>query len=151
LVNALKVEIVPTTYVAQQPGQKTQQTFATATVTDRALVDFGAVDPNQINFDHVARDCELLVEALREHPDVIRKALEVVCGGPPTEAEITSATAAITEIGLTEQGTRERGGGVVAVVLVVAAVVLLGGCLAECPPPQPQVPVSPGPPDGGTG
>jgi hypothetical protein len=150
LAHALKVEMVPVTTVTRETGKKARQTFAAAPMTDRVLLDFGTVDPDAIDFDHVQRDCEILAAALREHPEVVRKAISVVCGGQTIEAEIASESAALSEVRLTEQGSREQGGGFIAVVAVVAAVLLLGGCLAECPPPQPQVPVSPGP-DAGTG
>jgi hypothetical protein len=154
VVHGLKLEILPvTTRTVEEPGKKAKQTFSTAVRGDRALLDFGAVDPEAIDLSIVERDCELLVQAIRDRPEVLRQALSAVCSESRTKADMSAAATALSDIGLTEQGTLERGGGILVLALAVAAIVLLEGCEHIQHPiaPEPQVPVSPGAPDAGVG
>jgi hypothetical protein len=144
LAKALKVEIIPVTIVKREPGKKVEQTFNTGTVTTRALIDFAAVDQKAIDFGKLERDCELTVQAIRNHPKEIRQALDLVCSGQATTKSIQSTAAALTNVGITEQAFREQGGGLIGLLIVVAAAMLASSCFDGCPPPVP-------PEEGGSG
>ncbi|HXD60059.1 MAG TPA: hypothetical protein VN606_19180 [Thermoleophilaceae bacterium] len=152
LLHGPKLEFVSLTNVTTDADNKPQQSFSTAVHGDRALLDFGAVEPKAIDLQRVERDCELLIEAIRDHPDVLQHALATVCGPSRTKAEMNAAAQALSEIGLTEQAAVAQGGGWIAVAVAVVAVLVLAGCEHCSQPiaPEPQVPSSPGPPDGGT-
>jgi hypothetical protein len=124
---------------------------------DRALIDFGAIDPAAIDFARAERDCELLREAVQKHPDVLYQALGVVTGDRADIDQIRAACAALHEIGLTEHQVHENGGGILALLAVAACCLLLGGCdvishvLQSNPSVQPQVPHTTLPADAGAG
>jgi len=151
LVHGPKLEFVSLTSTKVESGDKPRQTFSTAVQGDRALIDFGAVDPAAVDYNRVERDCELLIEAIREHPEVLEQAIATVCGPSRTKAEMNAAARSLAEIGLTEQAAVAQGGGWVAVAIAVVAVLVLAGCEHCSQPiaPDPQVPSSPGPPDAG--
>src|SRR3954451_14061526 len=153
LVHGPKLEFVSTTRMDTGPDNRPRQTFSTTVQGDRALLDFGAVDPTAIDYHRVERDCELLMEAIHDHPEALEQAIATLCGPSRTKAEMNAAAQALREIGMTEQAAVAQGGGWVAIAVVAIAVLVLAGC-EHCSQPitdPPQVPSSPGPPDGGAG
>ncbi|RAL16571.1 uncharacterized protein BO97DRAFT_456253 [Aspergillus homomorphus CBS 101889] len=127
LVNAVKVGVVPTTSLNRESGKKVEQVLDIATVTHQGLVDFAAVDTSDIHFKKLERDCELMKEALGNHPEEINQALKLMCSGQATTQAIESATAALAKVGLTEQDYRKQGGGLIGLLVVAAAIVFVSG------------------------
>jgi hypothetical protein len=148
LIHSFKLSIVPVTSIDQTPGHGSRQTFDTHVHASRALLDFAAVDMADIDLSRVGRDCELVMRAIRDHPDTVLAALEAVCGDTQSNESIHSAAAELTRIGLTEQTMLDEGGGIIPLILLAGACLLIAGCEHCQRPiaPEPQVPHAP---DGG--
>jgi hypothetical protein len=142
LVHSFKISMVPATSLEQVPNGQPRQTFDTHVHADRALLDFGAVNPADIDLSRVVRDCQLVTKAIQDHPDVVRQAFDAVCGGNQLKDTIDSTAAELGRIGLTEQAMLEEGGGILPLLLLAGACLLIAGCEHCQRPiaPEPQVP-----------
>jgi hypothetical protein len=145
LIHSFKLSVVPVTSIEQAPGQGSRQTFDTHVHASRALLDFAAVDMADIDLSRVGRDCELVMRAIRDHPDTVSSALEAVCGDKQSNENIDYVAAELSRIGLTEQSMLEEGGGIIPLLLVAGACLLIAGCEHIQHPiaPEPQVPHTP--------
>jgi predicted small secreted protein len=103
-------------------------TFSTNFLTDRLLLDFGAVQFDSIDLGKIKQDCDLIKEAIQEHPEVIREALNTITGNGKDISHILKAAESFKAIGLTEKQYQERSGGLLEVALLAAAAVLLDAC-----------------------
>jgi hypothetical protein len=128
LKHAFKMEFSPIVSEAEGSGKDSRLSFRTAFLTDRAMLDYGASNPDSINMKQVERDCDLLKAALQEHPHVLRQALYAIAGGGQGIDQIKAAAEALESIGLSEQHAADEGGGFVALVLLAGAVLLCAGC-----------------------
>lgn len=128
LRHAFKMEISPVISGVKGAGKDAELAFGTTFLTDRALLDFGATEPDAVDFKQVERDCDLLKAALQEHPEVLRQALDALAGDGQDVAQIKAAAEALESIHLTEQHAHEHGGGFVALLLLACAVALCAGC-----------------------
>ena len=96
--------------------------------TDRLLLDFGAVDVSALDMAKIARDCDLLKEAVLKHPGKIRQLAEAQTESP---SGYKKAVSILQEIGLTEESATRAGGGLF-MLLVLVALVLIPGTCAHC-------------------
>lgn len=157
LRHAFKMQFTPTASRHDEDGGGGRTAIGTAFAMDRALLDFGAVQPSAVDLARAGRDCELLGEAIRKHPEVLTQALDLVTGGRADVDGIRSAAGALQGIGLTERQAYQNGGGIIALLALAAAALLIEGCdacvtaLETSPQVQPQFPSSPGPADAGGG
>ncbi len=141
LRQAVKLEVGSSLVDEREPGKEAKLSFRTTLHTDRALLDFNAVDPDAVDLARVERDCEIIKEAIQQHPEVIRQAVSAVAGGAQDQEQIKAATEALKSIGLTEEHTHANGGGIVGLLVVVGVALLCAGCYgcAHChgttPPP----------------
>jgi hypothetical protein len=127
LAHALKIEVSPTVQETRGTGRTAEISFGTTVIADRMLVDFGAVRPEAIDLDQVARDCDLVKHAIEEHPEVLRNAVAALAAGSTTE-QVDAAAAAVEDAGLSEQGALRNGGGILALIILVCALACVGGC-----------------------
>jgi hypothetical protein len=153
LRHAFKMEISPVVTGAKGSGKDAELTFGTTFLTDRALLDLGAIDPGAVSFEQVERDCDLLKEALQQHPEVVRQALDAVAGKGQDIDHIKAAAEGLERIHLTEQHAHEQRGGFVGLLLLACAIALCAGChscahssAGHRPPEHPHTTV---PPDAG--
>ena len=154
LQHAFKMEISPQVATTEGSGNNSKITFGATLLSDRALLDLGAVDPRAVDLKQVERDCDLLKAAIQQHPEVVLKALQAVCGAGQDIAGIKAAANDLKENRLTEQDAREQGGGFVVAAIAVVAILVLAGCDSCEPTHGPIVrpaefPQSPGPVDAG--
>ncbi len=98
--------------------------------THHMLLDLEEVDIKNFRPEALMRDCELLMNAAREHPEELRSILGAYQAGRPDE-EILTASRKVRELGLDEASVAERGGNFILAAIVVGAV-LLSGCQATC-------------------
>src|SRR5262249_30822330 len=80
LQHVFKMEILPQVAKTEGSGNDSKVTFSATFLGDRALLDLGAVEPGAVDLKQVERDCDLLKAAIQQHPDVLRKAIQAVCG-----------------------------------------------------------------------
>jgi len=91
--------------------------------TDAFVVDFGAVDVNDIDPSRMAVDCDLLKRITQTYPDQLRQLVSEMQQG--TAEAVERAVEIASKIGLTEDASIKAGGGVA--ILLVAAAAALGG------------------------
>ena len=91
---------------------------------DRVLVDLAAIPTSLFDPQKIIRDCDLVAEAARKHPDRVRQLLGA-CRPDSSRAEMDEAYRIIEEIGLTEQAALRAGGGLLWLVVLV---LVLGSC-----------------------
>lgn len=128
LANAFKIELIPKLIDFEDPTIGKQRIFDIEAVSDRALIDFAEVDPAEINYDKLKRDCDLMKLALENHRNEIDQALRLVCAGDASTDDIGTVAALLTKVGLTEEAFREQGGGMVGLIIAIAAIMLAAGC-----------------------
>jgi len=128
LRHAFKMEISPVVVGTKGSGKDSELTFGTTFLTDRALLDLGAIEPDAVDLKQVERDCDLLKAALQQHPEVVRQALDAVAGNGQDVERIKAAAEALEKIQLTEQHAYEHGGGFVGLLLLACAIALCAGC-----------------------
>ncbi|MBZ5713014.1 hypothetical protein [Nannocystis pusilla] len=117
------------------------------TPPDRVLLDFGAVDPADLDPAKLARDCEIIRCAALADPDALRR---IVAALRPdaTRAEQEAAVQAAERLGLTEAAAADAGGGLLGVVVIVGACLFASCFTAHCKSKQEETtpPDSPGQP-----
>jgi len=99
-----------------------------------ALLDLAAVNLADLDPAALARDCELVAAAVRDHFDDLRRV--VAAFGPNGTAEQEAEALVIAErLGLTESAAAKAGGGLLGLI-VIAGACLFASCFASCPPPK---------------
>lgn len=94
--------------------------------TDVALIDLRAVRPEAIDSETIRRDCELLAQAVTEHPDLPGQLVAELQKG---DSDAIQRAAELTErAGLTDARFVKEGGGLFFLVVVAGAALLGGGC-----------------------
>jgi hypothetical protein len=93
------------------------------------LIDLEAIDVSGINADRLAKDCDLLKQAIQSDP---RKILDIVAAfgvGVPHD-RILDAAQSVDELGISEKKATEAGGGIIGLLIVLAAVAMASckGC-----------------------
>lgn len=91
-----------------------------------ALVDLNTVNPNELDFEKMRRDCELLKELIENHPDAVQKMLTLLQDGKPSDVE--EAERLGEEIGLTESAFYEQGGGLAWLIVPIVVGLVSKGC-----------------------
>lgn len=101
------------------------------TPSDRVLLDFGAVDPADLDPAKLARDCELVRRAAVSDPDALRR---IVAALRPdaSRAEQEAAVQAAERLGLTEAGAADAGGGLLGIVVIAGACLFASCFTAHC-------------------
>lgn len=157
LGDGVKLEVGSELVERRDTGKPSELSFRTTLHSDRLLVDFAAVEPEAVDLARVRRDCELLIDAIDRHPDVLRAAVDAVTGATQDQDEIRAATERLAAIRLTEEHTHEDGGGIVGLLVAVGVALLCAGCYgcAHCqgttPPPATPADVHLAPADAGAG
>ena len=131
LSSVLKVEILPTTTIEHKAGKPVSQVLDLDITTNRALLDLADVKPDDIDFDKLERDCDIMKKALTGNRDEIKEVLELICSGKATQSQLAATTAKLAKAGLTEQAFLGQGGGMIGLVIAAAALLLAAGC-AHC-------------------
>ncbi len=110
---------------------------------DRVLIDFAALDPDELSTTKIRRDCEILKQAVSAHPRKVKAMAKAFQAGDP--ANIRKAAKMSRELGLTEEATVAAGGGILLAGLLVLIAVGAGGCAIafENNPPKSQVDIRP--------
>lgn len=123
--HALKMEFGTTLSHSEKDRNLNFKTFF---LTDRILTDFGAVDPASVDLKRVEKDCNLVKEIIREHPEIIHKVVNAVSGNGEDISEIIKVAESLEKIGFTEEYAHKRGGGFLGLLIVVGAALLVSGC-----------------------
>ena len=97
---------------------------------DRALLDFGAVNLNDIDTAKIVRDCQLLQKVAQDNPEELRQILAALRTGAGREERV-AALATVKRLGLTEEAATQAGGGLLGLLLFGGACLLLS-CAAHC-------------------
>jgi hypothetical protein len=90
---------------------------------DRVLVDLGAIPASLFDPQKIIKDCELVTQAARKHPDRLRQLIGV-CRPDSSRSEMEEAFRIMQEIGVSEQAALRAGGGLLwllALALVFAS------------------------------
>ncbi|MDC0668396.1 hypothetical protein [Nannocystis radixulma] len=127
---SLRYVIKPEFQTVPAPGDPGRVLFAVP--RGHALLDLAAVDLADLDRAALARDCELVAAAVRDHFDEL---VQVVAAfGPHGTTEQQAQALVIAErLGLTESAGAKAGGGLLGMVVIVGAC-LFASCFASCPP-----------------
>jgi hypothetical protein len=126
----------------------------TVASTDLVLFDLASIEPADIDFKKVAKDCDLFKEAALNHPEKLRQIISAFQPGRPPE-DVLKAAKIAEEVGLTEPLAAQAGGGFIPLI-VIGVALLCVGCMGHCEgagghvevhhptPPPPVVDAGPG-------
>lgn len=124
LAYALKPEFA----AVPAPGDTSRTVLVTP--FDRALLDFGAVNLDDIDTAKIVRDCELLKKVAQNNPQELRQIIAALRTGAGDD-EQAAALATVQRLGLTEAAAAQAGGGLLGLLLFGGACLLLS-CTAHC-------------------
>lgn len=131
---SLRYVIKPEFQPVPAPGDAGRVLFAVP--RGHALLDLAAVNIADLDRAALARDCELVAVAVRDHFDDLLRV--VAAFGPHGTAEQQAEALVIAErLKLTESAAAKAGGGLLGIV-VIAGACLFASCFASCPPPKPE-------------
>jgi len=95
----------------------------------RMLLDFDAVDVSAINTETLIRDCEIVKDAISQHPKRFMEIVSTFANKNSSISEIIESFRVLKELGLSEDQITEKKGGFF--FLIVALAILASGC-AHC-------------------
>ncbi|WAS97217.1 hypothetical protein [Nannocystis punicea] len=129
---SLRYVIKPEFQSVPAPGDAGRVLFAVP--RGHALLDLAAVNLADLDRFALARDCELVAAAVRDHFDDLLRV--VAAFGPHGTTEQQAEALEIAErLKLTESAAAKAGGGLLGMVVIVGAC-LFASCFASCPPPK---------------
>jgi hypothetical protein len=117
--------------------------ITTSVAIDRVLIDLAALRSTELSHDKIIRDCEVVIESVRNKRGAIDR---IVDWFQEDEPKIEELIAHVEEAGLSEHQAVKAGGGLIFLVILAAAV-LVGGCAHT----RPYVKKDPGPVQGAPG
>ena len=115
---------------AAVPAARDTSRTVLVTPFDRALLDFGAVNLDDIDTAKIVRDCELLKKVAQDNPEELRQIIAALRTGAGDD-EQAAALATVKRLGLTEDAATRAGGGLLGLILFGGACLLLS-CTAHC-------------------
>jgi hypothetical protein len=126
-LNVLKLEFIPKLVKIQAQGTSSQ-TIDVDIVSHRALIDFAEFDQDDVDYDRLERDCDLLKEAFRSHRRELTEAMKIISNRDSTPEMVEDVAKMLDEIGFSERGFLERDGGILPLLIILAAALVADGC-----------------------
>ena len=129
LRHALKLEFAARPVESSDNGVKLEPQI----MTDRVLIDLGELANAEIDPKVLVRDCELIIDIAKKHPDALRRIFSSLGSVPLGDvAQVVRIAQELKSIGFTEEAATEQGGGFFLIILAIAALAA-AGC-AHCAP-----------------
>lgn len=131
---SLRYVIKPEFQAVPAPGDAGRVLFAVS--REHALLDLAAVNLADLDRAALARDCELIAAAVRDHFDDLLRVVAAF-GSHGTAEQQAEALVIAERLKLTESAAAKAGGGLLGIV-VIAGACLFASCFASCPPKHPE-------------
>jgi len=106
-------------------SQDSEESIKVEVSTNVVLLDLGAVVPEALDSRKLIRDCDLLKQAITNHPNALAEIVRELQKG--TAEGVERANKIAKEASLTEKAALSAGGGFLFLV-VIGAALLAGGC-----------------------
>ncbi|SMY24111.1 unnamed protein product [Zymoseptoria tritici ST99CH_1A5] len=123
--HAFKLELVPKLIETRNLGKVDISTNVDV-VTHRALIDFADFDVDDVDYDQLGRDCDLLKEAFKSRRKELNAAMKAVSNPGSTVEEIRKVAQMLDAAGLSERAFLENDGGIIPLLVIGAALLLSG-------------------------
>ncbi|KJX99104.1 hypothetical protein TI39_contig373g00012 [Zymoseptoria brevis] len=125
--HVFKLELVPKLVETRNLGKVDISTNVDI-ISHRVLFDFAEFDVDDVDYDRLGRDCDLLKEAFRSRRKELNTAMKAVSNTGSTPEEIRDIAKMLDEAGLSERAFLENDGGILP-LLAIGAALLLSGCV----------------------